>query len=63
MLWLDALAALFSVCSPGDDAGFFAYLEQFDELRKKNYMTKRERQKVTACATAAGLGMLLLLLL
>jgi hypothetical protein len=62
-LWMQALGALFCVHSPGDDKGFLAYFRQFDELQKKDYMTKRERQKVTACTMGTGFVMLLLLLL
>lgn len=62
-VWTDSLCALFNVHSPGDDRGFMAYYRQFDEIQKQDYMTKKERQKVTACTMGTGLMMLLLLLL
>lgn len=62
-IWIDAFYALFCVHSPGDDKGFFACYDFFDELQKRDYKTKKERQKVTACTMGTGLVMLLLLLL
>lgn len=62
-LWVQALCSLFLVESPGEDAGFLAYYEGFLDMLKKDYSTKKERQKVTACTTGMGLLMLLLLLL
>lgn len=62
-LWVQALCALFLVENPGEDDGFFAYYDGFLDTLKKDYSTKKERQKVTACTTGMGLLMLLLLLL
>lgn len=62
-LWVWALCSLFSVDSPGEDQGFVAYYEQFSEALQREYTTKKERQKVTACTTGMVLAMLLLLLL
>lgn len=62
-MWVQALCSLFLVDSPGEDAGFLAYYESFSDMLKKDYSTKKERQKVTACTTGMGLLLLLLLLL
>lgn len=61
--FVQALCSLFMVESPGEDAGFLAYYEEFKDMLKKDYSTKKERQKVTACTTGMGLLVLLLLLL
>lgn len=62
-LWVQALCSLFLVESPGEDANFFAYYEGFADMLKKDYSTKKEREKVTACTTGMGLLLLLILLL
>ncbi len=62
-LFIHALGALFGVRSPGEDRAFLAYYRQFDEIQKQDYMTKKERQKVTAAVMGTGFMMLLLLLL
>lgn len=62
-MWVLSLCSLFLVDSPGEDAGFLAYYEEFLDMLKKDYSTKKERQKVTACTTGMGLLLLLLLLL
>ena len=63
LAFVQALCSLFMVESPGEDAGFLVYYEEFKDMLKKDYSTKKERQKVTACTTGMGLLVLLLLLL
>lgn len=62
-LFVQTLCSLFLVESPGEDAEFLAYYEEFKDMLKKDYSTKKERQKVTACTTGMGLLVLLLFLL
>ena len=62
-LFVQTLCSLFLVESPGEDAEFLAYYEEFKNMQKLDYSTKKERQKVTACSTGMGLLVLLLFLL
>lgn len=62
-LWAKGFCALFSTYRPGEDKEYLIYFAEFEELQRRDYTTKKEQKKVTACTAGTALIMLLLLLI